>query len=173
MDKKSIFRQESLDRVASPEKLNDYIKVSNPSIWLVMLALFALVVGVCVWGATGTLPKTMTVKGVITDERTVTCYIGTSNISSDIIGCKSKIVPPQEIQTDISGTVTEISQNPYSAEEIASLLGSDWMINNLVQDNYVYIVTIKLDEDSSIPDNTLADVTLITSEVKPIDFILN
>ena len=34
MDKQSIFRRESLDRVESPEQLDAYIKVSHPKVWL-------------------------------------------------------------------------------------------------------------------------------------------
>ena len=173
MDKKSIFRQESLDSVASPEKLNNYIKVSNPSIWLVILALFLLVAGVLVWGTTGTLPKTMSVNGVVTNSQTVTCYIGTSNMDTDILGCQAKIYPPQNRNEDLIGTVTDVSPNPLSAEEVAKLLKSDWMINNLVKDKYVYLVTITLAEATSVTENTLTEVTLITSEVKPMDFIFN
>ena len=38
MDKQSIFRRESLDRVESPEQLDAYIKVSHPKVWLIMAA---------------------------------------------------------------------------------------------------------------------------------------
>ena len=35
----SIFRKKSLERVQSPEQLNDYIKVANPGVWLVLIAV--------------------------------------------------------------------------------------------------------------------------------------
>ncbi len=47
----SVFRQKSLDRVSSPEQLNDYIRVTTPSVWLVMLALVLLLTGILVWSA--------------------------------------------------------------------------------------------------------------------------
>ena len=40
-----IFRKKSLERISSPEQLNDYIKVSNPSVWIIIIAIF------CVLGA--------------------------------------------------------------------------------------------------------------------------
>ena len=64
MDKKSIFRRESLDRVESPEQLDAYIKVSHPKVWLIMAALLVAVISVIVWSVVGSLPQTMTVKGV-------------------------------------------------------------------------------------------------------------
>lgn len=45
-----IFRQKSLDRVSSPEQLNDYVRVSNPGVWTILLAVIVLLIGVCVWG---------------------------------------------------------------------------------------------------------------------------
>ena len=30
-----IFRKKSLDRISSPEQLNDYIRVANPGIWMI------------------------------------------------------------------------------------------------------------------------------------------
>ncbi len=30
-----IFRKKSLDKLSSPEQLNDYIKVTNPGVWII------------------------------------------------------------------------------------------------------------------------------------------
>ena len=38
------FRKESLEKMNSPEQLNDYIKVANPAVWLI-LALTAFLLG--------------------------------------------------------------------------------------------------------------------------------
>lgn len=51
----SIFRKSSLDRVSSPEQLNDYIKVTTPGVWMTLTAVIVLLVGVCVWGVLGRL----------------------------------------------------------------------------------------------------------------------
>ncbi|GHV76059.1 hypothetical protein AGMMS49942_08800 [Spirochaetia bacterium] len=40
----SIFRRESLDHVSSPEQLYDYIRVSNPPMWVVLAAILLLLV---------------------------------------------------------------------------------------------------------------------------------
>ena len=50
-----IFREKSLMRVSSPEALNDYIRVTTPSVWLVLGALVVLLVGMLVWSIFGTV----------------------------------------------------------------------------------------------------------------------
>lgn len=63
----SIFRKSSIERVSSPEQLNDYIKVTNPGVWLVLGAVIALLIGACVWGVTGRLETTVSVPTVVSD----------------------------------------------------------------------------------------------------------
>ena len=50
-----IFREKSLDRVSSPEKLNDYIRVTTPSVWLVLAAVIILLAGMFAWSIFGTV----------------------------------------------------------------------------------------------------------------------
>ena len=53
MGEKSIFREKSLQRVTSPEQLDDYIKVTTPSVWLILLATVILIAGTCFWAVFG------------------------------------------------------------------------------------------------------------------------
>ena len=68
-----VFRQKSLDQISSPEQLNDYMRVTNPSVWIVLAAVILLLAGIILWSsvasidsfATGTAQVkdgTMTVK---------------------------------------------------------------------------------------------------------------
>lgn len=58
---RQIFRKSSIDRVSSPEQLNDYIRVTNPGVWLVLAAVIVLLMGACVWGIFGRLETKITV----------------------------------------------------------------------------------------------------------------
>jgi len=51
----SVFRKSSIDRVQSPEQLNDYIRVSNPSAWIIIIAAIILLASILVWSIFGTL----------------------------------------------------------------------------------------------------------------------
>ena len=48
-EKKQIFRQASLDRIASPEQTDDYLRMPSVSIWLVMSAAILLAAGLIAW----------------------------------------------------------------------------------------------------------------------------
>ncbi len=53
--KSNIFRQRSLDRISSPEQLTDYLKVTNPGIWVMLAAVIVLLGGLFVWSMVGNL----------------------------------------------------------------------------------------------------------------------
>ena len=42
-------------RVSSPEQLNDYLKVTNPKIWLLLVAVALLIVGLLLWSSFTTI----------------------------------------------------------------------------------------------------------------------
>ena len=50
-----IFREKSIERISSPEELNDYIRVTSPSVWLVLAALIILLAGMLAWSVLGTV----------------------------------------------------------------------------------------------------------------------
>lgn len=74
-----IYRKKSIDRVKSPEQLNDYIRVPNPSVWLILAAIIILLVGICVWGVFGKLDTKVLTAGTCTNG-TMTCYVGSEDI---------------------------------------------------------------------------------------------
>ena len=39
-----IFRKKSMDKISSPEQLNDYVRVSNPGIWMILFAVIILLI---------------------------------------------------------------------------------------------------------------------------------
>jgi len=52
-----IFRKKSLERISGPEELNDYIRVTTPSVWLVLAALVILLAGMLAWSMFGTVER--------------------------------------------------------------------------------------------------------------------
>ena len=64
----AIFRKKTIDRISSPEDLTDYLKVTNPGIWVVLIAIIVLLAGMFVWACVGTLETTSKVSVVVSDH---------------------------------------------------------------------------------------------------------
>jgi len=65
---KKIFREKSIDRISSPEQLDEYLKVTTPSLWLVLAAVVVLLAGILVWASVGTLETTIDAVGVVDNQ---------------------------------------------------------------------------------------------------------
>ena len=59
--KASIFRSETMERISSPEKLTDYLRVTSPGIWIILAAVLILLAGFFVWMSVDTLETTVDV----------------------------------------------------------------------------------------------------------------
>lgn len=59
---------------ASPENLDDYIRVTSPPVWAVLIGILVLVLGVFLWSALGQL-KVEVNSSALAKNGTMTCYV--------------------------------------------------------------------------------------------------
>ncbi|MEH1830128.1 MAG: NHLP bacteriocin system secretion protein [Nostoc sp.] len=69
--KKSLFRQEALDRISSPEQLDQLIQVVNPKAWIPLATIGTFLVVALVWSIFGRLPITVTGQAILLRPRRV------------------------------------------------------------------------------------------------------
>jgi len=62
-----IFRKESLDHISSPEQLNDYLRVTNPAVWLVLTAVILLLAGMLLWASVASIDSFASGTGQVQD----------------------------------------------------------------------------------------------------------
>jgi hypothetical protein len=63
--KKHIFRQVALERLSSPEQLDQMMRVTNPMGWATLLALGLLLLAVIVWGIFGRVATSVVGEGIL------------------------------------------------------------------------------------------------------------
>ena len=51
MEQQTVYRKKSLERIQSPEQLNDYLRVTNPSVWVILAAVALILAGALIWGS--------------------------------------------------------------------------------------------------------------------------
>jgi hypothetical protein len=163
----SLFRKTSLEGISSPDQLNDYIKVSNPRIWMVLAALFILLAAVFVWGFAGSLPTTVRCEGVVLNGSAV-CYVSTQDADQLRTG---QPVTAVSSSGEIQGQVSQIASIPLSSSEIAAELNSDYLLQALINEVYAVKINITLDQ-CNLTDKELLDIRIVTDAVRPIDFLL-
>jgi hypothetical protein len=51
----NLFRKKSIERISSPEQLNDYLRVTSPSTWIILIAVIVLLAGLLLWSSVTTI----------------------------------------------------------------------------------------------------------------------
>lgn len=60
-----LYRKSALERISSPEQLDKVLKVTSPMSWLALAGITLIIVVTVVWSIIGTIPVTVTTKGII------------------------------------------------------------------------------------------------------------
>lgn len=154
-----FFRKKSIERVTSPEQLNDYIRVSNPGVWMILAAVVILLAGVCVWGVFGRLDTKKQASGVCENGK-LTCYIKSEDIS-DVKEDTIISVDGKEY------TVKSVSASPVrlDGEKDSYLI----YLGGFSETDWVYVATV---DSPDLADGEYS-VDVITKRVSPISFVLN
>lgn len=127
-----LFRKKSLDKVKSPENLDDYIKVANPGVWLLLISVIILLAGACVWGIFGHIDSTVGTN-VHAENGAVVCYIADDAVSSVQEGMTVKF-------GDFEAAITGIGQEDGS---YVCILQSEQAIPDGAYEGKVVIESIK------------------------------
>lgn len=131
--KEEIFRQKSLQRLKSPENLDDYIKVSNPSVWVLLASVIILLAGACVWGFYGRINSILRTR-VYAEKGVVVCYIS----DNDIFSVKKDMIVCFE---NYKAAITEIGQKENQG--YACILQTSQTVPDGFYDGKIVISSIK------------------------------
>lgn len=63
-----LYRKSALERISSPEQLDKVMKVTSPMSWMALIGITLIIVVTLVWSIIGTIPVTITTKGVVSSH---------------------------------------------------------------------------------------------------------
>lgn len=185
----SLFRKSSLERVSSPEQLNDYIKVTNPSLIAMLIGIFTILAAGAIWIFSGGIPKTVDMQGVIakdiSNSKKVYCYvpIATSKRLKEGMSARISLEYAQSSEYGyINGEILNISDDVVTAEYLKTKFDNPQVVIPLVssamQQGNVMEVEIALGDWSNdkgneveIIEGTNCEVAAIVGETKLYELI--
>lgn len=80
--KTSIFRNQAVEKISSPDLLSDYLRVTNPGVWVVLAVIILLLAGLLVWSCVGTLETTADVKVIVEDHKAEILLLDGSSVEA-------------------------------------------------------------------------------------------
>lgn len=153
-----IFRKKSIERISSPEQLNDYIRATRPGIWLALIAAVVLVAGLIVWGTVGKL-ETKVNAVAVSGEGTVVCYVRESEAPRIEVGDAVRV-------KDAEYTVAAISGEPIAVTD--DFTEYVMRVGEFTVGEWVYKVTLS----GELPEGVYR-AAIVTESVSPISYLFN
>ncbi len=185
----NLFRKSSLERVSSPEQLNEYIKVTNPSLIAILIGIFTILTAGAIWIFSGGIPKTVDMQGVIAKDLRnspkVYCYVPVAASKRIKEGMTARISPEDAPSSEygyINGTVLSVSDDVVTAEYLNSKFDNPQtvlpLVSSSMQNGNVMEIEIGLGEWSNekgneveIIEGTNCTVSAIVGETKLYELI--
>lgn len=166
---KEIFRKKTVDKLTAPEDLHKFIKIANPGVWVLILAIICFLTGVLVWGFVGRLEmKAVSCTQTIRDDRIIHTFISFTDakkIKKDqIIRVGNKEYTISAIVSEEPAELKDVIASDVQRRKIASQLG--WNENELVIQVDSYTDTPQT-ETEYLPSN------VITGSVPPLTYVFN
>lgn len=188
----SIFRKSSLEKISSPEQLNEYMKVTSGGIWLLLLGLFALLLAAGVWAFTGTIPDTVQLKGVAYDESgdtdVIYAYVPLAVSMRLAEGMNVQVSPeyaPREEFGYILGVIESVGDSPVYEEELLNRFGSLQLIAPIFPSGNPVEIRVRLKREGgelrwssskgegiTVAGGSYNQLLIVVRERKPYELIL-
>lgn len=153
-----LFRKKSLDKVSSPEQLNDYIRVSSPSVFAILTTVIVFLAGVCVWGIFGRLDTVIKTAGKCSNG-VITCYVKESDISAVQAGMEITVNGER-------GTVTDVE--PAPVEVTADMDSYLLYLGGFAEGEWVYAIRAQVSTGDGI-----YEAQMTAESVSPVSFVWN
>lgn len=158
-----IFTQKAAEKLRSPDDLDEYVRVTNPSVWVVLTACACLMAGLFAWGFLGTAETSVSALATYTNGHVV-CFLPTDKAASVHEGDVAN-VSGRQMQ------VASISAVPVSRAEAHEIVGGDYLADSLVADDWTYVVSFKGDGEPDFAKGIPLSATITIERIKPISLI--
>lgn len=63
----NVFRKKSMDIISSPDQLNDYLKVTSPSVWIILGSVLLMLIALLAWSFFGEIEIVAEGRAVVKD----------------------------------------------------------------------------------------------------------
>ena len=157
MANETIFRDKAVERISSPDMLNEYVKLADPGLWFILFGIMVILAGACVFGAFGHIDSTVPGVGIAKDGEFV-CVVKKE------YGKRLK----KEMRLLIDGAGYEgmlVSEKPVPLDESTDSYAL--YLGDLQPGEWVYeIVSEETFDDGAY------QVKVVTEEVSPLSFLL-
>jgi hypothetical protein len=155
-----LFRRKALEKLASPEQLDQLMAITTPRSWLALFGLGGLLLAAVLWSVFGTIPTTVTGDGILIPGEQepglleAVLYVSVWDGARIEPGMEVKVSPVTVVKEEYGlmlGHVASVDRNPSSFEDMMGTLGNDALTTLYSSDGKLIKVQVELETSDDTP----------------------
>jgi len=193
--KREIFRSAALNRMSSPEQLDQMLEVTTPKYWMALIGIALLLVFGLLWGFFGRMTTKVMGHGMVVQSASgdlqLVAYVPATVAKTVQPGENAEIMLTAFRVEDVGfmrGRVLSISEYPATDEELMATLKNETLAHVLAEGEPVHEVRVEMEKDPSTPSGflwstpkgaqfritpgSLCKVSIITREERPLRLLV-
>lgn len=157
----SLFRQSALDRLSTPDDLDELMHVASPRYWLVLVALAGLLVTAIIWSAVTMIPTTVAAVGALGPARgglQAIVFAPADKAAQVRPGMAASVTIPTTSAVQpltLAGRVTAVADTPADQATLLRALGGSAYVNALTAGGELVSVHVALTRKMGLPAGAL------------------
>lgn len=155
-----IFNRRAAEKLRDPDDLDKYIRVTNPGVWAVVLALACLLGGLLAWGFLGAVYTNVSSTGACVDSK-VMCFLSADDVARVDVGDEA-VVDGRPVR------VSSVASVPCSRDEAQKMLNSNYLEYSLVKSDWTYKVEFEGERAQGLDQGIPLTINITTERVSPI-----
>ena len=157
-NKHSLFREKSLKSVASPESMDQYLRVTSPGVWALLAGVIILLAGLVVWGIFGHIDTKVQV-AVVSDQNACICYVPKDALQA-VVAEKTLVVEDQTLELAPEALEPQVIKED---ENVYTMLAGNLSVGDIV-----YPIKVTSDLKQGVYTGTIT-----TERISPVSLLMN
>jgi hypothetical protein len=148
-----LFRKAALEKLSSPEELDQLMQVTTPKGWLALIALICFLVAATVIGIFSLIPVRIEgqycilVNDPAADFTQAIIYLPPATDNAIQVNDEAQITPSAVRKADsgfILGKTVSVGQFPVNAAEMQAVLGNETLVSQLLENGPLIQIVVEL-----------------------------
>jgi len=157
-----LFRKAALEKLSSPEELDQLMQVTTPKGWLALVALICFLVAAVVIGIFSVIPVRIEgqycilVNDPAADYTQAIIYTTPNGDNAIQVGDEAQITPSTIRKADngfIVGRTVTVGEFPVNASEMQAVLGNETLVGQLLESGPLIQIVVELLPAEITPEN--------------------
>ena len=170
MPSNSLFRATALDRLSSPEQLDERLRIVSPRTWFAFAALVGLLLAAGAWSVFARIPVRVSGEGIFQSPgpgaaRELIVFIAAAEARSLRPGTPAHIRLPG--LDPLAGEVNEIAAQTTPRTQLLQALDNEATVDRLTRSGPVVSVAVTVLAPADIPSGTRCAVDVVIGQTRP------